>query len=173
MTVLMISALWLGPLLADSGELTEVTNGPGLQLSLPDLDGQHHNLDEFRGKVVLINFWASWCLPCLQEMPSIQRLAEEMGDKPFAVIGVNVGEAERRVQATVKRLGIGFPVLLDKDSAVFKGWGANLLPTAYILDRGARVRYIVRGPQEWDQADMINLLVQLAEQPLPNEQAER
>ena len=81
------------------------------------------------------------------------------------MIGVNVGEAERRVQATVKRLRMEFPILLDKDSATFKGWGANVLPTAYVLDGAGKLRYLGRGPVEWDRDDIVDLLVELAEQP--------
>ena len=163
--VLMLSVLWLCPLPAVAGELSEVPVAQRLALNLPDLSGQQRNLDEFAGKVLLVNFWSSWCRPCIQEMPSIRRLIEAMADAPFAVIGVNVGEAERRVQATAKRLEINFLVLLDKDSATFKGWGANVLPTAYVLDGSGRVRYIGRGPVEWDRVDIVDMLVQLAEQP--------
>jgi len=165
LTLLLISSLWPDPRLANAGELNEITDGPKVQLSLPDLDGRVRDLGEFSDKVVLVNFWASWCLPCLEEMPSIRRLAEEMADKPFAVIGINVGEAKGRVQATVKRFDIDFPVLLDKDSKVFKAWGATVLPTTYVIDRRGRVRYVGRGPLEWDGADMIELMMQLAEQP--------
>ena len=166
--LLMILSLWLVPSLAGAGEFNEITDGPKVQLNLPDLDGRVRDLGEFSGKVVLIHFWASWCLPCIEEMPSIQRLAEAIDEKPFAVIGVNVGEAMRRVQATAKRLRIDFPVLLDKDSIVFKAWGATVLPTTYVLDRNGRVRYVGRGPLEWDRADMIDLLVDLVE-PSPAE----
>jgi thiol-disulfide isomerase/thioredoxin len=162
---IVLILLVLYPLSSPAGELSEVAVALRLELNLPDLSGQQRNLDEFAGKVLLVNFWASWCTPCIQEMPSILRLVEAMGETPFAVIGVNVGEAERRVQATAKRLEIDFPVLLDKDSAVFNGWGATVLPTAYVLDRSGRVRYVGRGPLEWDRVDIIDMLVQLAEQP--------
>ena len=81
------------------------------------------------------------------------------------MIGVNVGEGERRVQAAVKRLRMQFPILLDKDSAEFNSWGANVLPTAYVLDGSGRVRYLARGPVAWDRDDIIDRLMQLAEQP--------
>lgn len=163
--ILILLVLALYPLSGPAGELSEVPVALRLELNLPDLSGQQRNLDEFAGKVLLVNFWASWCRPCIQEMPSILRLVEVMGEKLFAVIAVNVGEAERRVQATAKRLEIDFPVLLDKDSTVFNGWGATVLPTAYVLDRSGRVRYIGRGPLEWDRVDIVDMLVQLAEQP--------
>jgi peroxiredoxin len=163
--VLMLSVMWLSPLPAPAGELSEVPAALPPGFNLPDLSGQQRNLDEFAGKVLLVNFWASWCRPCIEEVPSIRRLIDAMGEKYFAVIGVNVGEAERRVQATVKRLRMEFPILLDKDSAAFRGWGANVLPTAYVLDRSGRVRYVGRGPVEWDRVDIVDMLVQLAEQP--------
>lgn len=167
--LLMVAVFWPGPHLALAGELTGVSDEADLQFRLPDLNGQVRDLGEFNDKVLLVNFWASWCAPCIEEMPSIQRLAEAMHGKPFAVIGINEGEAKRRVQAMVERLGIEFPVLLDRDGIVFKAWGANVLPTTYVLDRNGRVRYLGRGPLEWDQDEMIDLLLRLTEQPAPVE----
>jgi len=161
-TALLVFILWLSPLSASAGELIEVPVVLRAELNLPDLSGQPRSLDEFAGKVLLINFWASWCRPCIEEVPGIQRLIEAMAGAPFAVVGVNVGEGERRVQAAVKRLRMEFPVLLDNDSAAFKSWGATVLPTAYVLDGNGRVRYIGRGPVEWDRVDVIDRLVQLA-----------
>jgi peroxiredoxin len=161
--LLLVPGLY--PLSAPAGELLEVPVALRPGLTLPDLSGQQRNLDEFAGKVLLVNFWASWCRPCIEEVPGIQRLIEAMGKKPFAVIGVNVGEGQRRVQAAVKRLRMEFPILLDEDSTEFKSWGANVLPTAYVLDGSGRVRYIGRGPVEWDRADIIEMLGELAEQP--------
>ena len=160
--VMVLSIAWLLPLNAIAGELSEVSAAQPLMFSLPDLAGQPRSLKEFTGKVLLVNFWASWCRPCIEEMPSIQRLAAAMTGAPFAIVGVNVGEAERRVRASVKRLGIELPVLLDTDSSVFKGWGADVLPTTYVLDGGGRVRYMGRGPVEWDRTDIVDMLRRLA-----------
>jgi thiol-disulfide isomerase/thioredoxin len=161
--IVLISLFFgLSPLSSPAGELSEVPVALPLELNLPDLSAQQRNLDEFDGKVLLVNFWASWCRPCIEEIPSIQRLAEAMQDSAFAVIGVNVGEAQRRVQATTKRLEIDFTVLLDKESAVFNGWGATVLPTTYVLDRSHRVRYIGQGPLEWDRVDIVDMLKKLA-----------
>jgi thiol-disulfide isomerase/thioredoxin len=166
--VLMLSVLWLSPLPAPADELSEVPAAlPPTSLSLADLGGQQRSLNEFAGKVLLVNFWASWCTPCMQEMPSIQRLAEAMREKPFAVIGVNVAEAQRRVRTVVERLGIEFPVLLDKDSAMFKAWGANVLPTTYVLDGRGRARYVGHGPMEWDRVDIVDMLERLAAERRP------
>ncbi|MEA3276198.1 MAG: TlpA disulfide reductase family protein [Pseudomonadota bacterium] len=146
------------PTVSEAGELRAVEVPALPELQLPDLSGQDRALSEFRGKVVLLNFWASWCGPCLEEMPSIQRLAEQIGDESFAVIAVNVGEAKRRVKTSVDRLGIDFPVFLDKDGKVSKRWAATVLPTTYILDREGMIRYVGRGPLEWDRLDITEII---------------
>ena len=148
-----------------AGELSEAGVRLRPELNLPDLSRKQRSLDEFAGKVVLVNFWASWCTPCLEEMPAIQRLAAAMRDKPFVVIGVNVGEVQRRVQLTVQRLEIDFTTLLDERSSVFKNWGATVLPTTYVLGRDGRVRYIGQGPLEWDRVDIIERLGELTQEP--------
>jgi thiol-disulfide isomerase/thioredoxin len=159
--VLCLVVLCLYPLTGTSAELSEVPGAPRFELSLPDLNGQQHNLKEFSGKVLLINFWASWCRPCIEEMPSIQRLAERLRDRPFTVIGINVAEGERRAQATVKRLGIRFPVLHDKDSSVFHKWEGTVLPTTYILDQSGVARYVGIGPMEWDGQEVLQIIESL------------
>jgi len=164
--MLLLSCLWFLPSQATAGELTGVSAMQPPGFSLPDLAGRQRTLNEFTGKVLLVTFWASWCRPCLEEMPAIRRLIAGMEDAPFAVIAVNVGEAERRVKAAAKRLDIDFPVLLDRDSTVFNSWGAKVLPTAYILDGSGRVRYVGHGSVEWDRVDIVDRLVQLTEQPL-------
>ena len=141
-----------------AGELWPVVPTQPSALLLPDLGGQERGLEELRGKVVLVNFWASWCAPCIAEMPSIQRLAEAMRGRPFAVVGVNVGEGARRVRTVADRLGIDFPVLLDEDSKVFDAWGAKVLPTSYVLDPAGVIRYVGRGPLEWDASDVVETL---------------
>jgi peroxiredoxin len=166
-TILLLSLLWLSPLPTLAGELTALPAASPPGFSLPDLAGRPRSLDDFAGKVVLVTFWASWCSPCIEEMPSIRRLSARMANRPFTVVGVNVGEPERRARAAAGRLGIEFPILLDRDSSVFEGWGADILPTAYVLGRSGRVRYIAHGPVDWEQDEIVDTLKQLAtEQPL-------
>ena len=156
-----LAGLLLGLPVAGAQDLAPGTAEPHAPLKLRDLGGLEHDLGQLRGRVVLVHFWASRCAPCLQEMPSLKRLASTEGPESLSVIAVNVGESELRAKAFSKRLGIEFPVLLDKDSAVFDGWGARVLPTTYILDGKGRVRLVGRGPQEWDTAEMLQTLESL------------
>ena len=160
--MLCILALSWSPIdVAAAGELSPVTATTPLALHLPDLDGRMQAMDALRGKLVLVNFWASWCTPCITEMPSIQRLADDMRDLPFAVVGVNVGEGQLRVRAVVERLGLDFPILLDRDSQAFERLRISVLPTTYLLDGDGVVRYVGRGPLEWDSAEVKGILQEL------------
>ena len=134
-----------------AGQLDEVRASAPLEAKLPDLTGRQRGIDEFRGKVVLVNFWASWCTPCVTEMPSIQRLAAALEDESFAVIGVNISESTLRVRTMAQRLGLDFPILLDGEGETFKSWGATVLPTTYVLDRDGVPRYRGQGPLAWDE----------------------
>ena len=145
-----------------SGELLEAPAATPAEFRLQDLSGQTRGLGDFVGSVVLINFWASWCRPCIEEMPSIQRLTDELTNRPFVVVAINVGESPRRVQTSAKRLQIDFPVLLDRDNAVFHSWGATVLPAARVIDCHGKIRYRVDGPVEWDRADIVTALQTLA-----------
>ena len=129
-----------------------------LEATLPDLTGRQRAIDELRGKVVLVNFRASWCTPCVTEMPSIQRLAATLEGEPFAVIGVNVSESKLRVRTMAQRLGLDFPILLDGEGETFKSWGATVLPTTYVLDRDGVPRYVGQGPLAWDEAPARQLI---------------
>jgi thiol-disulfide isomerase/thioredoxin len=133
---------------------------------LPEVGGRERTLEEFRGKVLLVNFWASWCTPCLEEMPRLLRLADDaLRGKPFAILGVNVEESRFRAMSTAQRLKLDFPILLDNEGAVFTRWGATVLPTTYVLDAAGVVRYIAQGPIEWDSTDVMAMLDSLRDAP--------
>lgn len=144
-------SLCLGPLAGRAGELRSYDpplDAPSLALS--DLKGRARGLSDYGGRVVLVNFWATWCPPCVEEMPAIARLQQRFAARPFSVLAVNVGEPQKRVAAFVKRAGVGLEVLLDSDSSAFEAWDARLFPTSYLLDSSMRVRYRVLGPIDWE-----------------------
>jgi thiol-disulfide isomerase/thioredoxin len=153
----LAAALWAAAP-CRAGELRTLEPGPAPALELPDLAGVTYRLADWHGQVVLVNFWATWCPPCLEEMPSLQRLAERLRGQPFAVVAVNVAEAERRVAHRTKQMGLDLPVLLDADGAAFKAWGGKGLPTSVLVDRSGAVRYLGLGPLEWDGAEAVTAI---------------
>lgn len=140
----------------NAGELKPVDPpraAPTLQLK--DLQGRMHDLSAYRGKVVMVNFWATWCPPCRAEMPSMQRLKEKLAGKPFAILAVNMAESEHEVRQFlrgIKGSKIDFTILMDKDGKASKQWKVFVFPTTFIVDAEGKLRYALLGGTEWDDA---------------------
>lgn len=139
-------------------KLDQVTPPP---LTLPDLDGKSRSLDDLKERVVLVNFWATWCPPCRREMPSMQRLANRMASQPFVILGVDSTETREDVIAFLNVIKVDFPILLDSDSRATKQWKVYALPTSFMIDRKGRVRYSIAGPTEWDEGEALQLIESL------------
>jgi peroxiredoxin len=121
--------------------------------SLPRLDGGAPvRLSDLRGKVVLLNFWATWCKPCEDEMPAMQRLYEGLAGTDFEMLAVSLDAERAPVEAFQERLGLSFPILHDPAKAVSEAYQTYRYPESYLIDRDGRIlaRYI--GPRDWDAA---------------------
>ena len=130
-------------------ELRPWTGGPTPALRLKDLEGGSHSLEAYRGKVVVLNFWATWCEPCREEMPSLNRLRHSLKGLPVEMFAVNVGEGEARIAGFLGKVPVDFPVLLDADSQVSRAWKVRLMPTTFIIGTDGRVRYTYAGGRDW------------------------
>jgi thiol-disulfide isomerase/thioredoxin len=119
-------------------------------LVLKDLEGREHRLADYRGKVVLLNFWATWCEPCREEMPAMQRLQERLAGKPFVILAVDFGEGEPRVRAFLDKMRLQFTFLLDRDGGVARAWRVRVLPVSFVIDPGGGIRYSAVGDAAWD-----------------------
>ena len=142
-------------------ELKPWRGGDTPQLEALDVEGTSHRLAHYRGKVVLVNFWATWCAPCREEMPSIERLRQSLADRPFVVLAVNVGESGRTAREFAAKVPVGFPLLLDRDTRIAKSWGAKLLPATFIIGPDGAIRYTHLGELDWARADVRALLEKL------------
>jgi peroxiredoxin len=123
-------------------------------LELADVDGKVHRLADYRGKVVLLNFWATWCAPCREEMPSIERLRVALAGKPFVVLAVNVGESAEKAREFAATMPLGFPLLLDRDIRASRAWGARVLPATYLIGPDGVARFSYFGELDWAKADV-------------------
>jgi len=146
-------ALVVGLALISSPAVAQVlkpwSGGATPPLELADLQGAKHKLADYRGKVVLVNFWATWCVPCRDEMPSIERLRASLEGKPFVVLAVNLAEPESRIRKFLEAVPVRFPVLLDRDTQASKAWQARLLPVTYIVGPDGAIRYRYVGELDW------------------------
>ena len=125
------------------------------------MGGLKHRLADYRGKVVLVNFWATWCEPCRDEMPSMQRLKNRLSGKPFVVLAVNVGEGEARIGEFLQKLPLDFTFLRDHSSAVMKAWRVKVLPASFVLGPDSRIRYSQIGELNWDDEKVVAMLSRL------------
>ena len=148
---------------AGAAELKPWTGGATPPLVLQDLHGRTHRLADYRGKVVLVNFWATWCEPCRDEMPSIERLRQSLAGKPFEVLAVNIGEPLGRIERFLEKMPLGFPMLLDRDTGAAKAWKARVVPATFLVGSDGRIRYVHYGELDWSSEPVRKRVAELLE----------
>lgn len=130
--------------------------------SLKNLDGDSVRLEQLRGDYILLNFWATWCPPCINEMPSMEQLQQKYKGRGFQVVAISLDKEPReKVAAFVARLKLTFPILLDPDGIVSEPYGANELPSTYILDPEGRVIAAAKGERDWFGEEAISYFDEL------------
>lgn len=132
-------------------------------LELADLEGQFHKLDDYRGKVVVVNFWATWCPPCIKEMPKLQKLWEQLGRDKFEVLAVNLGEEEQIVRRFVDTFKprLEFPILLSQQETIVDPWRIRVLPMTYIVGGDGRWMYGEMGPRDFAHEHIVTRIQDL------------
>lgn len=122
---------------------------PAFRFELRDLDARPVQLGEFRGRVVLLNFWATWCPPCREELPALEEVARSFADEGLTVLTVSVREPADTVRKFVQEMGLRLPVLLDADGDVGDRYGVLAIPTTVAVDRSGRIVGKIVGYREW------------------------
>ena len=129
---------------------------PAPDFALSDIDGQTHRLSDYRGQVLVVNFWATWCPPCREEMPSMDRASQTLAADGIQMLAVNVGEDEDTIFQFTANYPVGFPLLMDRDSKVAEAWPIRGLPTTFVVDPQGRIAYRAIGGRDWDQAELLD-----------------
>lgn len=135
-----------------------------IDFELTDLDGKRVSLSSFEGKVVLLNFWTTWCGPCRSEMPSMQSLYEKLSPHGLEIVAVNLQESRSTVASFTREYRLEFTVLLDSTGEIGGTYGASSIPTTYVVDRGGFAVSGIIGAIEWDTPEMRAYLGALLEQ---------
>ena len=159
-----VPALAQLPLPDLSHELTQITTpieAPDFELE--DMDGEKYSLRSYRGKVVILNFWATWCPPCRREIPSMEALHQAFKDEPFAILAINEWETEDHVFAFMGELPVepSFPILFDKDSEVAQSFGVKGLPTTLLLDTEGMIVYRAVGGRDFNHPEVKKIIRKL------------
>jgi len=136
---------------------------PAPGFTLTDMDGEHYSLNHYRGKVVMLNFWATWCPPCRREIPSMESIYRDLGKQGFIVLAINEFEEPDPVFAYMGQLSVfpTFPILFDTDSKVSQLYGVKGLPTTLLIDKQGRVVYRAVGGRDFDHPEVRKLVHKL------------
>lgn len=132
-------------------------------LVLKDLQGKTHDLKDYRGQVVLVQFWATYCGPCRQEMPSMNHMMTKMGDTPFKILAVDMGETEAEVKQFVSEVKPEFTILMDEEGTSIGDWRVFAAPSNFIVGPEGKIKYTLFGGVEWDSDELIEKIKAVAQ----------
>ena len=150
----------------ESAPMTKVNEGPRAVFSLPNLKGEYENTDNYKGSYILINFWATWCAPCVKEIPSLNNLYNKFKDKKkFKMIAINIGQSKEAVKKFLldKSLPVEFTILLDEKMDL-SDWNVQAIPTTFLVDKKGKIIYKVEGEKEWDSIEFTSFFNSIIEQ---------
>jgi len=139
-TLLLLIGMLITPL-----TIAVTTEGSASNFTLKSTSGENIRLSEYRGQVVLINFWASWCGPCRQEMPELDALHKKYQDLGFTVFGVNVEQNKQQVERVLREIPVSFPILFDQENEVSELYDVDAMPVTVLVDRNGDIRFGHRG----------------------------
>lgn len=144
-TTTRLYAIGLAAFLASMAATADIREGAAPDFTLKSASGENLRLSEFRGEVVMINFWASWCGPCRQEMPLLEELYTQYQPLGFTILGVNVEEDPGKARQMLAESPVSFPVLFDNTSKVSKLYDVVAMPSTVLVDRDGNIRYLHQG----------------------------
>ena len=135
--------------------------GTAQNFTLQDIDGENFELNKTKGHWVFLHFWASWCGPCREEMPAIQKLANAMQDEKFKIVMINTAEDEDTIFEFLGAIDVELNTLMDVDGLVTEVWKPRGLPTSFLINPKGEIKYQAIGGREWDKAEYIGFIKKL------------
>lgn len=153
----------LRELLAEIGVRTFDEEILAVDFGIPSLAGDETSLSDYSGEFVFLNFWATWCPPCREEMPSMEVMHQELSDLPFQVVAIDVQESPEVVTSFVEEMGYSFPILLDESGRVAANYGVRGIPTTYFISPRGTVLGMLVGTRYWDEPDILATMREIAE----------
>jgi thiol-disulfide isomerase/thioredoxin len=165
-SLILLLGAWgvpIGPVVAQplsDGLSVTYKSPPAPRLALQGLDEKTYDLADYRGRVVVVNFWATWCPPCIEEMPTLQRMWEKLSPSGLELFAVNLGEKRETITAFLVRFEpqLTFPILLDQTGEAFEAWRIRGLPKTYVIGKQGRVIYEAEGGRDMDSEHIRGLL---------------
>lgn len=131
------------------------------EFNLMDVDGQRHTLAMYRGKIVIVNFWATWCPPCRFELPAMEKVWERLKNKGVVILGINVGEDADTIFTFTADYPVTFPLLLDSDSSIIQKYPVIGLPTTFVINPQGRLVYKAIGTRDWNEDALVRQILEL------------
>lgn len=155
--ILILICLLLSANLTLAKDLKPYDGEPLPDFTLIDMSGNKHTLSSYKGRVVMVNFWATYCGPCIKELPSMTRLKQKLGDKSFEILAIDMAEEKSDIEAFMQRhdIKVNFPILLDMEGNVIEQWMVSAVPSTFIVDTSGKIRYTYYGGLEWDSEEVI------------------
>jgi cytochrome c biogenesis protein CcmG, thiol:disulfide interchange protein DsbE len=138
--------------------MTKVAGKAAPDFTLPSIDGQQVSLQQYRGKVVFLNFWATWCIPCREEMPGLEQLHQKYQSEGFVVLAIDLKESAEQVKTFFQKHGLSFPSLLDQQGSVFRDYLVAGMPTTYLIGRDGKLFARGIGGRDWTRAEAQELI---------------
>jgi len=162
----LLAASLTGVRAAEDESLTPLSGRPAApDFDLKDPEGRPQRLADYRGKPVILNFWATWCPPCREEMPAMQRAHEQVAAEGIAVVAINVGEDAQTIARFLEEEPVDFALPMDTDSKVAQRYHMKGLPTTYVIDPAGRLAYRASGSREWDDPKLLEQVRALKQPP--------
>lgn len=142
-------------------DLAPWRGGPAPVLELTGMDDKAFDLRSLRGKTVVVNFWATWCAPCVEEMPSMQKLKAQLDPAKFEVLAVNIGESKTRIEGFLKKVPVAFPIVLDPQSETSRAWQVRGVPTTFVIGPDGTIRYYHVGDLDWSERNIVKRIQEI------------